>query len=117
MIGERDYKPATECDHERLVARLRGMTQQEALALAVEAGICDENGQLTDRYREDDSQPQDPEHIKSFAIELLVTTRAKSANEAEAAVRDRLREVTEFVGVKSATELVPFTARVGKDAP
>lgn len=59
-----------------------------------------------------DSHPRDPEHIKSFAVELLVTTRAKSADEAEAAIRDRLREVTEFVGVKSVTELVPFTARV-----
>lgn len=67
----------------------------------------------------DESNPwrREPLHVKSFAIELLVTIRAKSAEEAEAAVRDRLREVTEFVGVKSATELVPFTARVGKDAP
>lgn len=29
------------------------MTREEAFALAVEAGICDENGELTAPYRDD----------------------------------------------------------------
>jgi hypothetical protein len=39
--------------HERVLARLRGMTRDEAFALAVEAGIYTPDGELTPPYRED----------------------------------------------------------------
>lgn len=39
--------------HEQLVELLRNMTREEAFALAIEAGIWDEHGELTAPYRDD----------------------------------------------------------------
>ncbi len=51
--GVEPHRDPEQERHEQLVALLRNMTREEAFALAVEAGICDSNGELTAPYRDD----------------------------------------------------------------